>query len=108
MSKIVKIRIADLTEYSNMFSLSAIESVESLKQLESTIHFISTERFDWEKNEMVENSFQLSNKTDAIETLTQCMSFRLNMAPLLDNPTCNGAKTNLLDRISATIYHIRH
>ena len=91
-----------------MFSLPAIESVESLKQLESTIHSISTERFDWVKNEMAENNFQLSNKTDAIETLTQWISIRSNMATLLDNPTCNGAKTNLLDSISATIYHIRH
>lgn len=109
LSKIVQNRIDDLTKSVNKFGRLDADSEESLNRLEFSIRSIHTFRFDWDKNEIVEDIFQHTNKTAAIETLHQWIAIRSNIARQNGNKSYfNGTKVNLMDSISATIYHIRH
>lgn len=109
LSKIIQDRIDDLTKSENTISLSEADYAESLNRLEISISSINTLHYNWEKDELEQDSFQLSNKREAIETLHQWIAIRLNMASLIGNNSYFiNTRISLLDSTSSAILHIRH
>lgn len=106
--KIIQSRIICLNEV-NTDSISNKSLEKSLDKLYFLIADINIRKLDWDTYDLIEDTFQLSNKKEAVETLNQWIAIRKHMAKLEDDEASfHNATNNLLDSIASIIFHIRH
>ncbi|MBD5234290.1 MAG: hypothetical protein HDS65_08965 [Bacteroidales bacterium] len=107
-NKIIQNRIICLKEVNADRLLN--ERLEiSLDKLCFLITDINIRHMDCDKDDLIEDSFQLSNKKEALEALNQWVAIRTDMVkPNGNEASFHNATNNLLDSITSIIFHIRH
>lgn len=105
-SKIIKSRTQSIHEN---FAETNISQEKSLDRLCGLITNIETRHWDWDSDNLVEDSIQAYNKIAAHRALLKWVDVRSNMAKCVEwERGFNNSTISLLDSISSAIYHIRH
>lgn len=105
-SQIVQNRIETLRE--NLVDINNTPE-KSIERLDCLIANIEIRHWDWDKDILVEDSVQYSNKNSARQALVKWIDIRSDLEGYVsDKRNFNNATISLLDSISSILNNIRH